>query len=859
MTGGRKPYMDCIENKRLNLRVIIRLVTIIVFIFSFLGTLFATSIEIDDATELGTKLFTHYAGRQALVADVTAYPPNSQNNPDMYVLNFQPDGFIILAAESKVTPLLAYSTTGSFRDNGLPANLRWYLGEYSRNIADIRQHDEYPEDAAWEQIARGDFSNYPLTRNVNPLCSTSWDQDWPYNSMCPSDGGGPGGRVYAGCVAVSMAQIMKKWNAPTQGMGSHSYACPGYGNLAANFGITTYNWWNMPNSIFTTNSAIATLIYHCGVAVETQYGEDASGALSEDVRDAMVNKFRYASNAVYRTAASFSATNWASMLRADLDLGRPVYYSGSNGAAGHSWVLDGYSGTNYFHMNWGWGGSYDGYFYLSNLNPNSYNFNVQQAAVMNIYPLSLDPPTDVVAVESTGVSRNINISWASGGYYYKVWRLLQGQEDNQGAWTLLTPSSITANMYVDTSWGSLPAGTYKWAVKAINYQGLDSGAAFSNTIVSLGPTVTQNVDVTEGWNLVSLNVSPLNHALSSITSSLSPNLVQIKGVEGVYVPGNPYSTLSNLTDGRAYSIKLAASDVLSVAGTQIPLETEISLAAGWNMVAYYPQTMLTVTTATQDVSPYLMQIKGVDGIYLPGNPFSTLTEMYPGKGYWMQMSSAQTLSYGGNKSTAVADLRSINPVVIYPGSMTMLASCEGAEAGDMLLVKAGGELRGCEEFISVEGRIGCMIQIFIASEGEEIELYLQKQDGSLQGIDNKFFAEAGQQMGSMEEFVQLSLKGVESEQILPVISIKGCYPNPFWEVTSIALEVAKDNTHLGVSIYNLRGQKVRTLFEGALTAGTQKLDWNGCDDKGSKVATGMYFCRLTGTGNKQSIKLMVLK
>lgn len=837
------PNRDCTVNARILHRGIMRIITTILLLLLCICTVQAATIEINEAKEIGTKLFTHYVGESKQPAGIASYPLNSPDTPDMYIMNFQPKGYIILAAESKATPLLAYSTEGAFSPEQIPANMQWYLSEYSRSIAEIRQHPEWQDDVAWEQIKRGDYTGYPLTRNVDPLCSTTWDQDWPYNASCPTDTGGPGGRVYAGCVAVSMAQIMKKWNAPTQGMGSHSYTCPGYGNLTANFGLTTYNWWDMPNSIFITNSAIATLIYHCGVAVETQYGEDASGALSEDVRDAMVNKFRYASAAVYRTAVSYSATNWASMLRADLDLGRPVYYSGSNGAAGHSWVLDGYSGTNYFHMNWGWGGSYNGYFYLNNLNPNSYNFTVQQAAVMNLYPLSLDPPTDVVAVESTGVNRNINISWASGGYYYKVWRLLQGQENNQGAWTLLTPSSISTSMYVDTAWGSLPAGTYQWAVKAINYQGLDSAAAFSNAIVSLGPTVTQNIDVAEGWNLLSLNVSPLNHALSSITSSLSPNLITIKGVEGVYVPGNPYSTLSTLTDGRAYSFKLAASDVLSVAGTQIPMDTEISLAAGWNMVAYYPQTMLAVTTATQDITPYLMQLKGQDGIYLPGNPFSTLTGMYPGKGYWMQMSSAQAFSYGGDKGKGICEQSISNGVAFKPSSMTMLASCEGAEAGDILLAKVGRELRGLEKFISVDGRIGCLIQIFISAEREEIQLYLQKQDGSQQAIDYKLIAEAEQQMGSLDEFVQLSLKGAENEQLLPVISIKGCYPNPFKELSTITLELGKELGQVKIEVYNTRGQKVRTLYNHELAKGVHEFGWNGRDDADNEVSSGLYFIR----------------
>jgi len=107
-----------------------------------------------------------------------------------------------------------------------------------------------------------------------------------YNELCPADPNGPGGHVYAGCVATAMGMVMKYWSHPTTGVGSHSYYCPGYGYQSANFGATTYLWDEMPNSISTSCIPIATLLYHCGVAVNMGYSVDGSGAQSTDAANA---------------------------------------------------------------------------------------------------------------------------------------------------------------------------------------------------------------------------------------------------------------------------------------------------------------------------------------------------------------------------------------------------------------------------------------------------------------------------------------------------------------------------------------------------------------------------------------------
>jgi hypothetical protein len=194
-----------------------------------------------------------------------------------------------------------------------------------------------------------------------------------------------------------MTQIMKYWNWPAQGSGSHAYTHPDYGMQSANFGSTTYQWNSMPNTIGAANNAVATLTYHAGVAVEMNYGPSGSGAYvtdamsSQSAESALRNYFEYDQNlqGIQRSGTS----GWISTLKTELNESRPVLYAGFGSGGGHAWVADGYDKNSFFHINWGWGGSSDGYFAVDAMNPPSLGagggsggFNNGQHAIIGIKP-----------------------------------------------------------------------------------------------------------------------------------------------------------------------------------------------------------------------------------------------------------------------------------------------------------------------------------------------------------------------------------------------------------------------------------------------------------------------------------------
>jgi hypothetical protein len=306
-------------------------------------------------------------------------------------------GFVLIAGDDRVSPILGYADQGSFDTSLMAPQTKAWFSLYEKSISELSSSNAKASsqvESEWFQLQEGTTND--VLPVVAPLLKTNWAQTQYYNDSCPYDTAS-NCHVYAGCVATAMAQIMSYWQYPTTGSGSHSYvasSAPQYGTLTANFGTTTYDWTNLPATLNTTNNAIATLIFHCGVAVEMDYSSTGSSALVRGsypytAEKAFVNYFRYASSIQSKSKGSTSESEWLQLLKTELSNGRPVLYNAQDlNAGGHAFVIDGYDSNDFFHVNWGWNGIANGYFRISNLNPLSYTFDKGQSAVFNIVPVS---------------------------------------------------------------------------------------------------------------------------------------------------------------------------------------------------------------------------------------------------------------------------------------------------------------------------------------------------------------------------------------------------------------------------------------------------------------------------------------
>ena len=347
--------------------------------------------------------------------------------------NANGEGWVMVAANDVAHPILAYSYTGTFRTDNQPANLKVWLRGYDRQITRAAQDENYVANEQvqneWKTLRKG-ANPVKAAVVVSPLIKTGWDQDSPYWNSCPQKSGS---RCYTGCVATAMAQVMNYHQWPKNGTGSHTIKGTSY---SANFGSTTYDWENMLNSYSGSSTsaqqtAVATLMYHCGVAVDMSYGtaaEGGSGAYTIDyngywsshgtmcAETALTQFFGYKSSTIkgyYRDGSpedgmkSWTKSEWIAMLKEELDAQRPIMYAGAGcddpndeeTCYGHSFVCDGYDSSDKFHFNWGWSNSCDGYYDVDALEPSepgsgggNGEYNLEQDVIIGIVPDKKDLP-----------------------------------------------------------------------------------------------------------------------------------------------------------------------------------------------------------------------------------------------------------------------------------------------------------------------------------------------------------------------------------------------------------------------------------------------------------------------------------
>lgn len=315
------------------------------------------------------------------------------------------EGFVLMPVSELLPPIKLYSKVNRFD----PENpiIKAVLEEiYFKE--ELLSHKPFIKDLLdpkggvlqWRRLETG----YLKGEVAAPLVKTKWDQGYPYNYYTPVVGGK---RTWAGCVATAFAQIMKYWNWPDVGTGSHSYTWNGT-ILSANFNHVYY-WNRMPLQLFTTSSfseidAVARLLSDVGIAFEMDYGVDGSAAYPSLALKAFPGYFKYSKGIIYKKRGEYgSGKKWFLRMKWERDMKRPFEFTICGTDVCHAVVVDGYkiTGDSYLiHINFGWSGHFDGYYGIDNINAGSYNFSDpnSQDAVFNIFPRGMLFPPDSVTV-----------------------------------------------------------------------------------------------------------------------------------------------------------------------------------------------------------------------------------------------------------------------------------------------------------------------------------------------------------------------------------------------------------------------------------------------------------------------------
>ena len=559
-----------------------------------------------------------------MLSQVSLHKSSKNKAPAYYIFNVNEDeGFVIISGDDAVFPVLGYSKSGTFDPNYLPDNLRKLLENYKKQINHVISNDIKATETIlrqWKDI-KENKSFTKSTKSVSPLLTTTWGQSPYVNDLCPYDvnaGAGNGYHAVTGCPATAMAQIMKYWNYPTTGTGFHSFQHDTYGNLSANFGSTTYDWASMPNSVNSANNAVATLMYHCGIAVEMMYGPKESSSyiiIAASPTPEQTSEYAYKTYFGYDDASikgyrrdDYSDNDWKQLLKDDLDAGRPIQYAGF-GDGGHTFVCDGYDNNDYFHMNWGWGddcASYNSFYLLDALNPGpggtgagGGTYNDGQQAVIGIQPpignvtynielsdnMSVTPNPIYYGQEFTVHADFLNAGTnifngdygaaifdvdfnfidfveirtgysLQGGYHYT-----DGLDFTTTGILAVLPGTYHISMFyrpTDGNWIIINNGSYVNSIQ-LDVENTNDIALYGDIIVNTGDiTQNQNFDV---------NVDIANFGSTDFSGSYDVNLYDLS--DGSFVENVATKTSITLTAGYFNSYTFSTSGIIAEPGTYL--------------------------------------------------------------------------------------------------------------------------------------------------------------------------------------------------------------------------------------------------------------------------------------------------
>ncbi len=448
-----------------------------------------------------------------------------EENNLFYIFDLEnSNGFVIVSAQDFTKPILGYSDKNNVDFSNLSPSLKYILDGYSRQIKKgIRVHAKATKktQSKWQNLQIPRKNKTSIVDSEGPLLRTNWNQSPYYNDLCPTNSNGE--HAVVGCVAVAMAQAMKYYNYPKQGQNSKSHN-DNNGNVqqdsTIDYSKETYAWYNMPDALNGENNDLAKLMYHCGHAVNMNWEVESSGANTRWVVYSLQNLYNYDSaideydRQDHEGNYNYTDEEWEKMIRDELDLLHPIVYSGyeSSTWSGHAWTCDGYKYDNdnscyLYHMNYGWGGSGNGYFTLDNLisgttpEGDDDHFDVGHQIILHIYP-NTDYP------EHCSDNRIIDgfngiFGDGSGNELY---------QNNQDCQTLIQPKCKTGKVTLTFNNFDLSIGDqinlYNGnsindpLITTLDKNNLPSGQYTSNSGALLIQFITDNSENAQGWEAV---------------------------------------------------------------------------------------------------------------------------------------------------------------------------------------------------------------------------------------------------------------------------------------------------------------------------------------------------------------------
>ena len=389
---------------------------------------FAKTVTVERAQKIAETFVNRQADSRSVSAEVslvwngeTNDSRTSNHAPAYYVFENSVGGFVIVAGDDVVNPILGYSNEGNFNVDNMPENLKYWMNELRGGINYLRENNAQPDNetrAAWDNINSGKPASRAVEREML-LETAKWNQSAPFFDMCPQI---DGKQTYQGCTPTAVAIVMRYYQWPQAGSGyleSYDYEDEqGYIRFVDGYSLGhEYDWNNMPldfsNYTPAQAEAVAQLMKDCAVASKTEFGTKGSGAYLKNAMIALAKHMSYDASAVYYEKRFFTNLEWRRMLYQTINNGDPVLYTAYETEVwGHTIVLDGYDSEGNFHINWGWGGRYDGYYNFPNFR--EFSLSKMHYAVMGLKKNEGGEPLEIMVLDDGYDCNGISFRFVHG-------------------------------------------------------------------------------------------------------------------------------------------------------------------------------------------------------------------------------------------------------------------------------------------------------------------------------------------------------------------------------------------------------------------------------------------------------------
>ena len=376
----------------------------------------------------------------------------------------------------------------------------------------------------------------------------------------------------------------------------------------------------------------------------------------------------------------------------------------------------------------------------------------------------------------------------------------------------------------------------------------------------------------DGWNIMSFNVLPDNPDMFTILTPLidEGSLQKVQDEAGkaiVYILGVWIKEIGDMTPTEGYKIRVNKNTQLTVSGTSVQLPYNIPLALGWNIMGFPATEMQNSQDVVADLiaAEELVKVQDQTGsaiVFLDPNWFYGIVNFAPGEGYKINVNTGTSITISGiaNKSAFIPP-KTVVPAHFSPSwtgngynhMNIYIFNTEGLENGDEIAVFDGENCVGTgimnigKDYISIIASMDDPLTRtkdgFVNGNDIQIRAWNKNQNKEY-SIENVLFNSK-----FSDKFYESGTSVIESIPENNAISslsswnLGDVYPNPFHDHASINYSLS-EKTNVRIEIYNMTGKIIKVLTDKTEPQGNHTIRWNGTDQKGNRVASGVYFYRM---------------